>query len=449
MHQKKKLKYDEKDPKSIYEYAKKLIGQSLRDTTSAPDLHKDSHAKTVKGKFGQYLEKYYFEFENNSESRPDFEKIGLELKSNPLKKLRDGKIVAKERIILNIIDYVKIIEEDWEGSHFLSKNQFILFVMYLYEKDKNFLDFLIKYVQSWKIEGKDREIIKQDWEKIVKKIKDGKAHELSEGDTFYLGACRKGWKEGLRKQPNSNIGAPQRAFSFKQKYVNAILTRIKDAEVAIKDISEIEEEGFEGSILNKFNPFKRLEVKEIEEKLNIKLNLKSKNYYATLARRMLGVSKKKIVEFEKADVTMKIIRLRHNELPKESMSFPYFKYKDVAMQDWEESEFHSQLEKKFFLVIYKMNKDETKVRFQKAFFWNIPYEDLQEAKKVWIETKKRINDKNSENLPKKSENKVSHVRPHAKDKSDTDETPYEGEKIKKGFWLNNTYLKEQIDKNGY
>ena len=35
-------------------------------------------------------------------------------------------------------------------------------------------------------------IIKDDYEKIVRKIQNGRAHELSEGDTMYLGACTKG-----------------------------------------------------------------------------------------------------------------------------------------------------------------------------------------------------------------------------------------------------------------
>ena len=123
----------------------------------------------------------------------------MELKSSPLKKLKNGDLVAKERVVLSIIDYLEIINDTWESSHFLSKNKWILFVMYLHEKDKNFLDFIIKRVFPWKIEGEDLEIIRQDWEKIVWKISQGRAHELSEGDTFYLGACRKGHKEGPKK----------------------------------------------------------------------------------------------------------------------------------------------------------------------------------------------------------------------------------------------------------
>ena len=62
---------------------------------------------------------------------------------------------------------------------------------------------------------------------INKKIASGKAHELSEGDTFYLGACTKGANAlSVTKQPFSEIPAKQRAYSFKQGYVNHIIASI-------------------------------------------------------------------------------------------------------------------------------------------------------------------------------------------------------------------------------
>jgi DNA mismatch repair protein MutH len=415
--------------------------------TDAPTTLNKNSAKEVKGKFGQYLEKYYFGIENNSISEPDFKEAKLELKSTPIKRLNNGTYTPKERLVLNIIDYCAIIEEKWETSHFLSKNELLLLILYLYETDKNFLDYLIRYVTLWKIEGADREMIRQDWEKIVSKIKSGKAHELSEGETFYLGACRKGWKEEPRKQPNSPIRAPQRAFSFKVKYMSAVLKRLEDSQKLITDISELKKNSFENLVYNKFQPFLNMNIKNIEQKLHTKLNRKSKGYYADLARRMMGVSAKYIEEFEKAGVSMKIIRLKHNGVPKEDMSFPYFKYKEIAEQEWDESNFSEQLESKFFFVVYQMNKDESKIFFKKAFFWNMPITDMAECEAVWIETKKRIISGKADTLPKKIENRVSHVRPHARNKQDTDIAPNGKLYVKKCFWLNSKYLKEQIENN--
>ena len=51
---------------------------------------------------------------------------------------------------------------------------------------------MIKLVDDWKFSEEDLKIIKHDWNLINGKILKGKAHELSEGDTFYLGACTKG-----------------------------------------------------------------------------------------------------------------------------------------------------------------------------------------------------------------------------------------------------------------
>lgn len=451
-----KPRYDKSNVNSIVSYAKKLVDQTLREAMHHDIDFQESLAVKVKGKFGQFLEKYYFEIDNNSDSEPDFKEVGMELKSTPLKKLKNGEYSPKERLVLNIINYETIVDEIWEKSHFLSKNQLLLLVLYLYETEKSFLDYLIKYVTLWKIEGEDREIIRQDWEKIVNKIKDGKAHELSEGDTFYLGACRKGHKEAPRKYSSGEIPAKQRAFSFKLKYMKSILSQIKDSEPLIKDFSELKTKSFEEIVHDRFKSFLGLKIEEIESKLNLELNKDAKNYYATLARRMMGIEAKKIEEFEKAGVTLKIIRLKHNGVPKEDMSFPKFIFKEVAGQEWEDSDFFNQLESKFFFVVYQMNKDESEIIFKKAFFWNMPQNDLEEAEKVWNITKKRINEgvkfwKEGEstrnNLPNKSDNHVSHVRPHGKDKNDVDELPDGRTMTKSCFWLNAQYLKEQIENN--
>ena len=67
---------------------------------------------------------------------------------------------------------------------------------------------------------------KKDWNKIVEKIKKGKAHELSESDTCYLGACTKGANNtSLRSQPFSEEPAMQRAFSFKSQFMKKLLNK--------------------------------------------------------------------------------------------------------------------------------------------------------------------------------------------------------------------------------
>lgn len=70
----------------------------------------------------------------------------------------------------------------------------------------------------------DEEVFRNDFNTIKEKVKKGKAHELSEGDTEYLGAFTKGRnKHDTRKQPFSKIEAKKRAYSLKNKYMTWVL----------------------------------------------------------------------------------------------------------------------------------------------------------------------------------------------------------------------------------
>ena len=86
-------------PNSIVEHAKHLKNTTLRQACGA-DIEK--HGYKGKGNFGQILEKFYFGYEPNSDAEPDFLEAGLELKTSPLKTLKNGSFRSKERLVLNI-----------------------------------------------------------------------------------------------------------------------------------------------------------------------------------------------------------------------------------------------------------------------------------------------------------------------------------------------------------
>ena len=89
------------------------------------------------------------------------------------------------------------------------------------------------------------------------------------------------------------------------------------------------------------------------------------------------------------------------------------------------------------------------------------YSDILEAKKVWDEMVKTIskgkivkevtsNGVRKTFFPKKTENRISHVRPHAKNAADTYILPIADkltgltEFTKHCFWLNDSYVKNEI-----
>ena len=73
-------------------------------------------------------------------------------------------------------------------------------------------------------------------------------------------------------------------------------------------------------------------------------------------------------------------------------------------------------------------------------FWSMPLEDREEARHVWTETVKRIKEGRADDLPGSADSLVAHVRPHARDSNDT-ELVNGIPLVKKGFWLNKSYLK--------
>ena len=457
-----KLAYNPKDKKSVLDYAKQLKGKTLREVCSSDIL---KHKYSGKGNFGQVLEKFYFGYEPNSKAEADFFEAGMELKSTPLKRLKNGEYRSKERLVLNIINYLEVVNQQFETSDFWKKNGTLLLIFYLHQANYDLLDYVIKLVDAWKYPTTDLEIIKKDWRLIKQKIEDGKAHELSEGDTFYLGACTKGANaSSTRNQPFSNVPAKQRAYSLKQGYVNHIIASISTGAIGIygkliPSVAVAKRQTIEEIVISKFKPYYNKTVKQILKKTGVKINTTAKSFYANLTKAILGIElDKEIEEFEKAEIIVKTVRLKENNLPKEDISFSNFKYQEIINEEWDESNFKDILEHKFLFVFFQFENAELVLR--KVKFWNMPYADILEAEKVWEQTKSIVqkgkivrevkNGIRYTNFSNKTFNPVSHVRPHATNAADTyplptkDKLTKANEYTKHCFWLNNTYVRDEI-----
>ena len=217
--------YDAKSAESIYQFSLKLYNKSLAEVVSIPDGIANSRNR---GDLGSMVEKFYFRHVPPNNHEPDFAEAGVELKTTGVVATSNGKYKAKERLVLTMIDFNTLVNQEWETSAYLHKCKTMLILFYEYDKDLSVENrkFVLKPV-LFRIPESDLPQFKEDWEKIRNKVREGRAHELSEGDTFLLGACRKGaggTKETLRSQPFSEIKAPGRAFSIKPAYLNRIIS---------------------------------------------------------------------------------------------------------------------------------------------------------------------------------------------------------------------------------
>lgn len=464
--------YDRTDPISIETYAQKLVGKTFRqvieDDESPKNILKDdsvygvskvSAVKRNKGNLGQIIEERFFHYKCNNDARPDFNEAGVELKVTPYKINKNGSISAKERLILTMIDYYQVVNEEFEQSHMWKKSKLILLIYYLYVKEIPYnLDYKIGYSRLFTPPEQDIKIMKHDYEVIVSKIKAGKAHELSEGDTLYLGAAPKAsTSKDRRKQPFSDMLAKPRAFSFKNSYMTYVLNQyiVPGKKTYEPIMSDNVTDSFEDYVKNKINKYKSYSVDDLCNMFNIDIKKKTKNIGAIIAYRILGIKGNHAEEFEKANVVIKTIRIGKNNKIRENMSFPNFKFLDIIDETWENSTFGNYLrDTRFLFIVYKFDEKNI-LRLNGCQFWNIPYDDLEiEVRSVWEKTKKIIqegvkvtivNGRNQNNFPKSTENIVCHVRPHGQNSKDTYPLPDGREFPKQCFWLNNNYIYSQLD----
>jgi len=435
--------YDKSSVQSIFEFAMRLTGRSLSEMVSLPEGVAN---KRNRGDLGTLVEKYYFKHVPPTNLGPDFPDAKLELKTTGLVRDQAGRFRAKERLVLTMINYEVIAHEKWEDSYFLKKCKLMLILFYLFSKDIAVQDR--KFVLNpliYRMTEDDKLVIKRDWEIIHQKVIEGKAHELSEGDTFYLGACRKGTggvKEKLQKQPFSKEPAKSRAFSFKQSYVNQLLTGHIEGEASLGISNSLD---FEAATALRFEPFIGKSVNEISFLMNFhKKSPKQKAFHRLLANKILSAGSQNVVEVEKAGIELKTIRLRASGQPREAMSFPGFKTSEIVKEDWDDSVFAEKLEKKFLLVVFRTDEYDNEYLY-KVSYWNMPYRDRMEAKRVWEETK-RLAGIDAKKLPKSADSRVAHVRPKARDGDDKELTPQGELVVKKCFWLNKSYIAEIVEK---
>tara|TARA_R110002012_G_scaffold99237_1_gene237141 strand:+ start:2470 stop:3948 length:1479 start_codon:yes stop_codon:yes gene_type:complete len=478
------LPYNPHDIDSVLAYAKKLEGSTLTEAIKKNSFLSNSVretstlAKKHKGRLGQLTESLYFLIKTNSSPEPDFPSINLELKTSGLlpASTRDrhknisGKWKAKEALPLGGCNYNKIVCEEFLSSSFLKKNRNLLIIFYEYHKNVGDLNKQIKLTGLLAYDDMsehDKAIIENDWNKMRQGTLEGKAHEFSRGDFDYLELATSGTSSTYTTQP-FGPKTRTRKYCLKSGFMHSFVSQLssdKDDSISLfededKDITLSEK------ISQRFAPYIGKTVKAIASDLSMPSS-ECKQKFSRISRNILKaifeVPEERDVqvyveEFAKAEISIKTVRLDDRDMPCENLSFPAFKFKDIVREDWESSTFRKLLDRKFLFIFFKEKGDGWIL--DSTRYWNMPNDDIREAKKVWGKTKDTINAgkivreiagrRRLSHFPKLRENPVAHVRPHAQTTDDTYELPTKdvltgsSEYTKHCFWLNKAYIKDNI-----
>lgn len=460
-----------KTEKELLKYTSKIDGKTF-DEIDSKNLLKNTNPKRQKGILGQVVETGFYNYDLNNKSNADFENLGIELKVTGYKQNKNGSISAKERLVLSKIDFNKIINETYESSHLLEKCKKMLIIWYLYEPKKEAKDYVITHHQLYDMNN-DEYIFKSDFELIKEKVLNGKAHELSEGDTSYLGACTKAATSKDRtSQPFSDIPSKPRAYSLKNSYMTGILRNsikpeitldIKESKVNLNYDFKIDDSHCDLEKIPRFKTIEEYITSKIKPylgktQLEILKELTGKTYTEKIPKHinkmisdiLIGKDNElceKDELFTKTNYIIKNLPV-NGEKALERMSFKTLELNDFN-DDWEDSYWKNYFEEVTLITICYEGNSRSKNGYRKLKeVKKITFNDdnLDSFEKTYNLVKKTIDTQNTELLPKPKsfDNQKLVVAPKGVKGDDAYNNFLKQNKTKVAFMLTKELLNEKL-----
>lgn len=463
--------------KQVISHYNKLKGKTIKEIyekalSDYPDILLNVNNKGI---VGQVFEASIGQ-KPNSNPNPDIENLALELKVLPLRKVGQS-LQPKERSKIKSINYNSIIDEEWNTSEVKNKINNVLFFVYeqptgvkFSELDKQKFEGVLHFdLNSNDLSG-DLNQIRMDWELIQSVVKKEEADLLSESLTDFLGASTSG--TGLQVKYGNGKSAKQRSYSFKHSYLKYYYlknkNKLKETGKSVSSIIDILQDKLVG---------KSLLALSLDYDLDFKTE--SKSGFKNLINNILKVEKGKLPsELVKENLSIKTIPISKIGVPFEAMSFPKFSLVDLEYEKWdifdnnqeEEAVFKNIISDGFVFITLEKERVKGKYNLWKdwiikdVFVWKPSENDLEGIEKEWniykqfiVSNQLQITPKvtktgktiKNNNLPKSSDTKYIHIRPHTKDASNLD-LPFK-EKYKKeiswqSFWFNKVFIERIVAK---
>lgn len=398
---------------------------------------------------GDLVELYLGKLPDNS-PEPDFPDLGVEVKSLPMKRLRRSSWTVKEPTSLSMIDFNKLVKEDWATTPLRRKIDRILWVPYEHNSaDKRESRFRRSFL--WSPPSEDIPAYEADYRAVRALVLAGKAHEISERLSLVLSARRKGATgEATRSQPGTLVKAKSRAWAFKVAYTRPILEVyvLRASAVSIVEhVAEIRQ-------LVEVLPYVEGKLRQYEGKALAEIGAinPGKSGPVMLVRQLLRLPKKgKITEFEKLGVRVHTVWARASDLlPWEAVSFPAMVLKEFCEEEWEDSALLDHLDRILFLPLLSDSRQGQR-RLGRPFIWSPSKDELKGIEREWSRFKELTQSglasytitakgRRRTQLPTMTETQFIHMRPHGRNARDTD-VDFQGNVItKQCFWLNKDYL---------
>jgi DNA mismatch repair protein MutH len=461
------------DRQEALDQSRSLTGHTAGEVATAVGLDSFNESPSAKGKTGVgALVERYMGKAADSLKEPDLPEIGVEVKSLPMKRRGKGWTV-KEPTSITMIDYFVVAREDWEGAYVRRKLDSVLWFPYEHNSvDKRLAKFRRPFL--WHPEESDLPVMEADYRVVKSEVLRGRAHELSESLSKVLGARRKGEKGSMRPQPFSQEMARSRAWALKAAYTRPILQdqlgRVGPSIIQLGEVRSLGE--VESFVAQRLSAVDNKPLGELAVALGLDLR-STKDAPARLVKTVLGLpSRGQVVEFEKLGVRLHTVWANYDYTPWEAVSFPAMSLVEFAQEEWSDSDLRDHIDNILFIPMFSSTRVDRGSRvLGRPFFWSPTIEEEQDIRKEWARFQAAVNEGKAtyhavldargaplrdkqgrpmrrNRLPPMTETRYVHMRPHARDSSDTDVDPKGGSTTKQCFWLNKGFLKSILQRAG-
>ena len=481
--------FEYQSAEQVYARGLQLKGLTFRnvlDLGITPEgVSREYGNRKYKGGMGVLIEERFFGYKANSEREPDFAEAGVELKATCFDIVKRGHGTDKsagERLSLTMIPYDEELSPDLYDSHLWYKCKRILLVWYHRDKSIDPYDQMIEHVVMFTPPEDDLHVIEQDYSLIAGLVRDGRADELSESLTVYLGAATKGASAASLKDQSfyaPGRRAKGRVFSFKRSYMDYILHHYvlnePEAESIVKDPRELERTSLTQYVTKLIGEHAGKSDRELCELLGIEYT-GNKAQWTSLVYGLLGIRGERTAEFEKAGIRVRTLRVEPGgDALRESFPVQNIDFDALSEEgNWFESDLREYLiGLRYLLVVFEKGASGTESILKGCKVWGMSEETLDgPVRDCWERTARTIRQGVSftktidgsgkavyrNDLPGMSENAVAHVRPRAQkaayrfeDGTEIGNVERDAECLPDGrwmtrqaFWLNNSYMLDQI-----
>jgi DNA mismatch repair protein MutH len=438
--------YDLTDAESVLQRARALVGRRLGEVTSV--AAEETMTTRSRGTVGHHLERY-FGLQLNSDQEPDFSHLGVELKSVPMVP-QGNSHAAKERTFITAIDYATVSTTAFEGSALDRKTRTTLYIFYGWRPAPvTVADLRVLRVLLHERDDLDELTLREAYRHVQAAVAAGRAHELSESDTWGVGPATKDARARDVPQPHGPEPARRRAFAWRAAYTTRLfqVARLTDEPIVEAPDALLD---LVADATDRLLPHYGRTVAELRDRYAPQLSDGAKSLASGVTRAVLGSEGGRDLEaFDRLGITVRTARAERTTLrPFESTSFPAIDFLEVVETPWDASPLQEQLNAVLF-VIYVADRGQRPpaARLHTAFLWRPTDDEVDVMEREYEAFRTAIATRTPDRWPTARDTEILHVRPHGRDKGDRRPLPTGGDHVRSAFWLNQSYVRRLIQRS--